>query len=382
MGEALFTHIGAKNHFLGAELTALLPEKTPDIYIEPFGGSFGLGIQSGYDPSNVVMIHNDLDKVIHAIFKAVTQFPEETLDSVYDLLDIFECDQCTVDYFNYLLVHKDLTGENLLRDDVYLGAAAWILKTITFNGNCRDVQHNKGVDSIEHMMKIFEKREYTAYGLEGVQAVRMDAMQMLECMKRTGKGHGKEIFIYIDAPYSHSGGRKTKHDLYEVDIDKDDNMIVKLARILEEINQSTDCKIMASEYDNPIYNEVLTREKGWEKVKVRDVHKSMSVADRYGCKPVETEYIWRNYNEYGKLSPHIVETTSGQVGDNTMESKKIAEGAARSRYKVEVSFLGTADDKQVEEEVTTILKDKFLAKMTSCNSESVALESTPDNEKY
>lgn len=79
MNGTLFRHIGGKNGTMGAELAALLPKQKPDIYIEPFGGSFGLGIQSDYDPSDVYMIHNDLDNIIHAIFKAVTYDSEKRL---------------------------------------------------------------------------------------------------------------------------------------------------------------------------------------------------------------------------------------------------------------------------------------------------------------
>lgn len=380
MGKAIFGHIGGKN-LLGADLAALLPKKTPDIYIEPFGGSFGLGIKSGYDPNKVVMIHNELDNVIHAIFRAVTQYPEETLNRVYDLLSVYDCDQSTVDYFKFVLDYKDFTGENLFDDDINLGAAAWILKTITFNENCRNVKKIKDTNPIQKVISKFVNCEGTAYGLKGVETFRMDAMELLKCMKNIGKVNGKEIFIYIDAPYSYCGKRKTP-DLYKVDIDKDDKMVAELARLLEEINQSTDCKIMASEYDNPIYNKELTRERGWEKVRVRDVYKFTSVPDRYGCMPMETEYIWRNYNdEYGRLPTHIVESTSSQTGEKPMKSKDTMIEAAKSKYKVEVSFLGTVDDQKIEEEVLTILKGNFLAKMTSCNSGLVALESTSNNKK-
>lgn len=92
MKEALFAHIGGKNGTMGEELTAFLPRQKPNIYIEPFGGSFGLGIQSDYYPDNVNMIHNELDNVIHAIFKAVTYDPGKTLDAVYILLDKYVID--------------------------------------------------------------------------------------------------------------------------------------------------------------------------------------------------------------------------------------------------------------------------------------------------
>lgn len=64
-----------------------------------------------------------------------------------------------------------------------------------------------------------------------------------------------------------------------------------------------------------------------------------------------------------------------------MEPKELVTATAKPKYKVEVSFLGTADDQQVEDEIVAILKRNFLAKMTVCNPESTALGSSPDTEK-
>lgn len=381
MKGTLFAHIGGKNGTMGEELTAFLPRQKPNIYIEPFGGSFGLGIQSDYYPDNVNMIHNELDNVIHAIFKAVTYDPGKTLDAVYFLLEKYEYSQETVDYFRFLIDYEEITGENLFNDDFALGAAAWILKTITQNGDCKGLKKSEHADPISCVIKKFENREETAYRLQGVSVLKMNAITLLEYLIDIYKGQGQDVFIYIDAPYCHSGKRTTKQELYRVDVDKNDQIIVKLAGILEKINKYTNCKIMASEYDNPIYNAILTAERGWEKVKVCDRYKYISAPDRYGSKPMETEYIWRNYNEYGKLSPHIVETTADNVGEKPMEPKEFVTTTAKPKYKVEVSFLGTADDQQVEDEIITILKGNFLAKMTACNPESTALESSPDMEK-
>lgn len=381
MKGTLFAHIGGKNGTMGEELTAFLPRQKPNIYIEPFGGSFGLGIQSDYYPDNVNMIHNELDNVIHAIFKAVTYDPGKTLDAVYILLDKYEYSQETVDYFRFLIDYEEITGENLFNDDFALGAAAWILKTITRNGDCKGLKKSEHADPISCVIKKFENREETAYRLQGVSVLKMNAITLLEYLIDIYKGQGQDVFIYIDAPYCHSGKRTTKQELYRVDVDKNDQIIVKLAGILEKINQYTNCKIMASEYDNPIYNAILTAERGWEKVKVCDRYKYVCVPDCYGSRPMETEYIWRNYNEYGKLSPHIVETTTDNVGEKPMEPKELVAATAKPKYKVEVSFLGTVDDQQVEDEIITILKGNFLAKMTACNPESTALESSPDMEK-
>lgn len=295
MEGALFAHIGGKNGLLGAELLALTPEQKPDIYIEPFGGSFGLGIKTDYSTDEVTMVHNELDSIIHYIFKSVSEKPKETLEAVNYMLSCYDYSQATVDCFRNAFDYLDKTGSNILESDVRLGAAGWILKEITYNGNCKKLRKTEDADIKLKLLKKFERREETAYRLEGIRAFNMDAMDMLSEVERAGKKHNKKIFIYVDAPYSHSGKRKTRADLYRVDIDREDRKITELAELLENINKDTNCKIMVSEYDSPIYDSILTKTRGWEKIKVCDVYKSMAPADCIGCKPIETEYIWRNY---------------------------------------------------------------------------------------
>ena len=291
---ALFPHIGGKNQ-LGEKLVGLLPDEIPDIYIEPYGGSFGLALQAKFDPETTLLIHNDLDNIIHAIINTISQYPEQTLDAVYDLLSKFDFEQSTVDYFRFLFNYKSITGESLFNDDIYLGAAAWILKNISRNGDCKNLRIINGVDEIDKLYTTFTKKEQTALELEGVISLSMDAIELLKKIRDSGKSHDYKIFLYIDAPYSHSGKRKTQHDLYRVDIDKDDSQIFELAKLIEEINQYTNCKIMVSEYDNPIYNSILTEEKGWHKITVDDVYVSVVFSSNGEPKPIETEYVWCNY---------------------------------------------------------------------------------------
>lgn len=50
--------------------------------------------------------------------------------------------------------------------------------------------------------------------------MKEDAIKILKYMTDAYKNQGQNVFIYVDAPYSHSGKRKTKGDLYRLDIDK------------------------------------------------------------------------------------------------------------------------------------------------------------------
>ena len=292
---ALFPHIGAKNGEKGDILAELLPQGEPDIYIEPFGGSFGVGLRAPYTAGKVLRVHNDMDIVIHEIVKSLSVSSERLFAAVFNMLDVFEYSQCTVDYFRLVFCIKDLTGTDLIPDDFYRGAAAWILKQMTMNGNCKNLSVTADGRKESRIQEIFERREESADQMKGVLAIRMDAFELLEQIRRAGRNHDREIVIYIDAPYSHKGKRTTKGDLYDVDIDREDKDIVRLAYLLDAINQQTVCKILVSEYDTPIYNSILTEKNGWKKKLVCEAYKSMSIGRAGESKSVETEYAWCNY---------------------------------------------------------------------------------------
>lgn len=48
-----------------------------------------------------------------------------------------------------------------------------------------------------------------------------------------------------------------------------------------------------------------------------------------------------------------------------MDVKPTIQQAPNAKYQIELSFLGTADDQQAEEEIVTLLKRNFLEKVTS-----------------
>lgn len=72
-------------------------------------------------------------------------------------------------------------------------------------------------------------------------------------------------------------------------------------------------------------------------------------------------------------SPHKLETTK--------QVRKTKNTVKDSKYKLTLEFTGTADDKQVEEEIITILKGNFLAKYTTDKSNASALQSPTEIKK-
>ena len=48
-----------------------------------------------------------------------------------------------------------------------------------------------------------------------------------------------------------------------------------------------------------------------------------------------------------------------------MDVKPTIQQAPYTKYQIEISFLGSVDDQQAEEEIVTLLKRNFLEKVTS-----------------
>lgn len=79
--------------------------------------------------------------------------------------------------------------------------------------------------------------------------------------------------------------------------------------------------------------------------------------------------------------------TYENLSQNTLEIRDKKEvytqvsNSPKSKYKVTLEFLGTADSQEVEEEIITILKRQFLSTFTSGISNTQALQSIPGNKK-
>lgn len=79
-------------------------------------------------------------------------------------------------------------------------------------------------------------------------------------------------------------------------------------------------------------------------------------------------------NEYDNLSSHKVLTSTHPKKSKTSMSNS-------TKYQVETVYLGIADNKQVEEEIITILKEQFLSKITTDASYLSALQSSSNKEQ-
>lgn len=80
-------------------------------------------------------------------------------------------------------------------------------------------------------------------------------------------------------------------------------------------------------------------------------------------------------NEYDNLSSHKVLTSTHPKKSSSMSMSN------STKYQVETIYLGIADNKQVEEEIITILKAQFLSKITTDASYLSALQSSSNKEQ-
>lgn len=74
-----------------------------------------------------------------------------------------------------------------------------------------------------------------------------------------------------------------------------------------------------------------------------------------------------NQSECSSLLTHILETNHNKGDTNTMTA------SVEDKYQVEIEFCERVDSEQVEEEIVTILKRQFLAKLENGDLKTGAL---------
>lgn len=259
-------YFGGKNGMFN-EIIAHFPEKgSYETYIEPFGGSYGIGFHMDYIPP--CEIYNDLDKNVYSLYKVLndkelfSQFKEKC-DLMYYSSDIRnECKE--------MLNNKDIS----ILDRAF--AFFYVNKT-SHNGvggfSLNTLPRRNMSKSISDMLSTIDRLTEIHQRLSKVIVTNKDGIELIE------RYNTPNVFIYADPPYTHDtrGGAR-----YHVDMDFETH-----ARFIEACIKS-EAKILISGYDNEMY-ERLT-DNGFNRI-------DFNVNTTSGThKPKQkTESLWKNY---------------------------------------------------------------------------------------
>lgn len=262
--------MGAKNGKIGDALAFLLPD-TGSVYVEPFGGSFGVGKRLG--TRYPVRIYNDLEPCALAVMRQLTSLQAEDfyMQAIQEI-------QYSPEYL------KKCIGRFACETDpVQKGIYAWAILTLSYSGNGKCHKFATTSEAKKRYYRSMETRRKVLAMLRNVQVTEQDAM---DCIR----SHDVEgTVIYADPPYvlEKQQDNKLYHKSWDMQVQR---------QFLDTVCAVRHAAVLISGYDNELYN---SRLKGWWRCDVGEVSKAIAAAKHGGKKPRAHEIVWANYSIAG-----------------------------------------------------------------------------------
>lgn len=252
-------YYGGKNTMSNHIIEQFPDKETYDTYIEPFGGSYAVGLHMSYIPP--VEIYNDLNDNVYSLYKVLQN--KDMFKSFQHLCELSPySDAMRIEYVE-ALKNKDIPILNRAYMFFYVNRTS-------FNGiggfkiNICIRRHTS--KSISDYLSAVDRLEELHQRLSNVIVSKTDAIELIEKHKNK-----QNVFMYLDPPYVWN--TRTSNTRYDVDMD-DEKQDIFLKTCI-----GSKCKMLISGYDNDKYNVLI--DNGFNKV-------SFTTNNR-----VET--LWRNY---------------------------------------------------------------------------------------
>ena len=243
------------------------PAPDYNIYVEPFSGTYTIGLHMPYIPP--IEVFNDLNKNVYCLYKILR---DETLFPQF--LKLVELTPYSED-MRYDAREK-LKDTNLSE----LDRAYWyfICNRLSINGiggfATNSLVRRNMAKSVSDFLSSVDRMPELHERLKHLVIFNRDALELMD------KYNQSNCFLYCDPPYVWSTRGTTRYD-----IDQDDAFH---ERFIDKCLESKS-KILISGYDNPIYNRLEAN--GFTKV-LFDVN----TIDGNKKPKVKTEALWRNYD--------------------------------------------------------------------------------------
>lgn len=252
-------YFGGKNVMFHNIISNFPDKETYDTYIEPFGGSYSVGLNMPYVPP--VEIYNDLEKNIYSLYKVLQD--EELFEKFVTKANLIPYDDNFRREYKFLLENdKDLE----LFDRAFM--FFYVNKT-SFNGT-GGFQINTYVrrgmaKSVSSYLGVVEKLEELHLRIKHLIVSNCDAISLMERFNK------ENVFMYLDPPYVQ--GTRTSSQRYKIDMDD------KQHETLLKTCIESKAKLLISGYDNEMYNILI--DNGFNKVSFTSNNRE--------------ETLWKNY---------------------------------------------------------------------------------------
>lgn len=264
--KAPIKYFGGKGTMFNNIIDYFPPDCTYDTYIEPFGGSFSIGLMK--KPAAIEM-YNDLDKNVYSLYKVLSD---------PDMFRVFK-EKCDL-----ALYSEDLRSEfkqTLQRPDLPIIERAFCFFYVNrtshngVGGFSKNTYIRRGMSkSISDFLSSIDRLDVLHDRLSRVIVTNMDGIKMIR------KYNTPNVFLYCDPPYEQSTRTSTR---YKVDMDRNGH-IDFLNAVVE-----SHAKILISGYECELYNDAL-RDKGFKMASFE----VKTISGNFTPK-TKREYLYYNY---------------------------------------------------------------------------------------
>lgn len=267
MGKILtpIKYFGGKSLLINKIKEYFPKEGTYNTYIEPFAGSFSIGLT--VDCPN--LIYNDLDKNVFSLYRVIS---DEDLFSKFK----FFCDLAP-----YSEDIREQCKKELKRDDLSLLQRAvyfFYVNRTSHNGvggfSINTVVRRNMSKSVSDYLSAIDRLPELHQKLSKVIVTNKNGIKLIS------KYDKKDVFFYLDPPYHWSTRTSAR---YKVDMNSNEQD--ELMNTLLEVKNA---KILLSGYDCEAYSRL--EQSGWNKFQFE-----VNTVDGNRVPKVKVESLWSNY---------------------------------------------------------------------------------------
>jgi len=257
-------YFGGKGTMFNKIIDFFPKQGTYNTYIEPFGGSFSIGLKK---PETEIEIYNDLEQNVYSLYKVLSD------------KNLFEDFKFKCDLIHYSEDLRKEFKEELKKDLSLVDRAFYFfyVNRMSRNGHGGISIHNivrrKMSKSTSDFLSAIDRLPELHHRLSKVIMLNRDGIELIE------KYNQENILIYCDPPYVHSTRTKTRYD-----IDMEDDLHKKFLDVVIKSRS----KILISGYDCELYNTLIENRFTKNQFEVKTVG-----GDFKNKTKVET--IWKNY---------------------------------------------------------------------------------------
>jgi DNA adenine methylase len=262
---SIIRYFGGKGTMFN-EIIKYFPERgSYDTYIEPFGGSYSIGLKMSYIPP--VEIYNDLDKNVYSLYKVLQD--ENLFNEFKQRCDLMIYNEDMRQEYREKLKDSDLSILDRAFMYFYVnrtshnGIGGFSINTLIRRGMSKSISDT--LSCIDRLPELHERISH-----------------MIVCNRNgidlVNKYNTPNVFIYCDPPYMQCTRTSSR---YPVDMDDKTQMEFLTAVV------NSQAKILISGYDNPVYQESL---KDFTKIEFK-----VNTIDGKGKPKTKTECLWKNF---------------------------------------------------------------------------------------